>query len=91
MNIHIKASLKDLAFRDRCEPVIANTVCINAFRKWFPGGGDGQEKLYFLTYLKEGGFEVLQFSSVIIVADMFQILIIGCTTVTVMNVIFNKK
>lgn len=86
MNIHIKASLKD-----RCEPVIANTVCINASRKMISGGGE--EKLYFLTYFKkkEGGCEFLQFSSVIIVADMFQIIIIGCTTVTVLNVIFNKK
>ena len=70
MNIHIKASLKDLAVRDRCEPVIANSVCINAFRKMISGGGGGGEKLYFLTYLKKkGGYEVLQFSSVIIVAD----------------------
>lgn len=88
MNIHIKASLKDLAFRDRCQPVIANTVCTNASRKLFLRG---KEKLYFLTYLKKGGHEVLQFSSVIIVANLSQIIIIGCTTVTLMNVIFNKK
>ena len=51
MNIHIKASLKDLAFRDRCEPVIANTVCINASKEMI--SGERKEKLYFLTYLKK--------------------------------------
>lgn len=89
MNIHIKASLKDLAVRDRCEPVIANTVCINASRKLFLGRGG--RKTLFLNLFKKGGCEVLWFSSVIIVAEMSQIIIIGCKTVTVMNVIFNKK
>lgn len=54
----------------------------------------GKRKTLFLNLFKkkkQGGYEVLWFSSVIIVADMFQIIIIGCTTVTVMNVIFNIK
>lgn len=52
--------------------------------------GAGRKKTLFLNLFKKkekkGGRGVLQFSSVIIVADMFQII-----SVTVMNVIFNKK
>ena len=78
MNIHITASLKDFAVRGRCEPVIANTVCINAFRKKLISmrGGGGVQKNYFLTYLKTRGCKAFQFSSVIIVANMSQIIII---------------
>lgn len=54
----------------------------------------GKRKTLFLNLFKKktkyGGYEVLRVSSVIIVANMSQI-IIGCTTVTVMNVIFNIK
>lgn len=41
--------------------------------------GEGKRKTLFLNLFKEGGYEDLQFSSVIIVADMFQIiLVVNC-------------
>lgn len=57
MNIHIKASLKD-----RCEPVIANIVCINASRKMISGGG-GRKTLFLNLFKKKKKVDVNSSSS----------------------------